>query len=862
MGKSAKYYKCALQMNPCNYAEYRGKKKCNEDEYNKEILDKCVKNDISIVGLADHGNVNTSQGLRTLLTENGITVFPGFEITTAEKMHIVCLFPEDKTVNELNQYIGAVGLSNANDGTSPSTKTCEEIAKIVNDSGGFWYAAHITGDNGILKLGKLNHIWKSKNLVAAQIPDSRDNIDPKFKNIVDNKDPQYKRDKAPAYINASDIEKPDDLDKPNATTLIKMSEPIFSSFVSAFKDPDSRVRLNYELETTYQSSIDRIRVFGGYLDGLDIELSSHLDTIIGGRGTGKSTVINLVRYAANLELDEKIYKERRKEFDSMIDNNLGSNSRVEIDITSYSQHGKKFKIIRRYKNKPVIEDSNGNVIPIAIADLLPKIEIYGQNEIVDTVGSSNFIYDILKRLFETDATLQTNIDSSYNKLHENTEQIIHLLDEADSDDTAIADLPSLKEQYKYFKESGIEDKLLALKRIASEEAAFESVSEIVDEIQAPEWTKIVFENETSDVELENLAKLVESYNKKLDKIITDFDSLTIGLKKEYKKIEDEWNANKDKKEEEIHKSLSDLEGIQDKSGTEIANEFAELVKKINLAEPIQKRQRTREKELNRLITTRQNLIEACRKAKDSYSSEINKQIKKLNKKKFDGVVKVSVSFGQNKTKLLNEIKSSISGIGDKGVSGILNYSDFDVLQFADDIRTGSNVLEEKYSMTSGTASKIRDYYNERNLYKLEEMQLDDVYELELFVNGEYKKLNRLSKGQQCTAVLNILLVDNKDPLIIDQPEDNLDNAFIADSLIKIIRENKIKRQYILATHNANIPVFGDAEMIITMHESDGHGCARDEYMGSIDNQLVKESVINVLEGGKDAFLMREKKYGL
>lgn len=849
-------------MNPCNYAEYRGKKKCNEDEYNKEILDKCVKNDISIVGLADHGNVNTSQGLRTLLTENGITVFPGFEITTAEKMHIVCLFPEDKTVNELNQYIGAVGLSNANDGTSPSTKTCEEIAKIVNDSGGFWYAAHITGDNGILKLGKLNHIWKSKNLVAAQIPDSRDNIDPKFKNIVDNKDPQYKRDKAPAYINASDIEKPDDLDKPNATTLIKMSEPIFSSFVSAFKDPDSRVRLNYELETTYQSSIDRIRVFGGYLDGLDIELSSHLDTIIGGRGTGKSTVINLVRYAANLELDEKIYKERRKEFDSMIDNNLGSNSRVEIDITSYSQHGKKFKIIRRYKNKPVIEDSNGNVIPIAIADLLPKIEIYGQNEIVDTVGSSNFIYDILKRLFETDATLQTNIDSSYNKLHENTEQIIHLLDEADSDDTAIADLPSLKEQYKYFKESGIEDKLLALKRIASEEAAFESVSEIVDEIQAPEWTKIVFENETSDVELENLAKLVESYNKKLDKIITDFDSLTIGLKKEYKKIEDEWNANKDKKEEEIHKSLSDLEGIQDKSGTEIANEFAELVKKINLAEPIQKRQRTREKELNRLITTRQNLIEACRKAKDSYSSEINKQIKKLNKKKFDGVVKVSVSFGQNKTKLLNEIKSSISGIGDKGVSGILNYSDFDVLQFADDIRTGSNVLEEKYSMTSGTASKIRDYYNERNLYKLEEMQLDDVYELELFVNGEYKKLNRLSKGQQCTAVLNILLVDNKDPLIIDQPEDNLDNAFIADSLIKIIRENKIKRQYILATHNANIPVFGDAEMIITMHESDGHGCARDEYMGSIDNQLVKESVINVLEGGKDAFLMREKKYGL
>ena len=79
------------------------------------------------------------------------------------------------------------------------------------------------------------------------------------------------------------------------------------------------------------------------------------------------------------------------------------------------------------------------------------------------------------------------------------------------------------------------------------------------------------------------------------------------------------------------------------------------------------------------------------------------------------------------------------------------------------------------------------------VYRLEELQLDDIYELELLVNEQYKKLERLSKGQQCTAVLNILLIDNKDPLIIEQPEDNLDNAFIADSLIATIRENKIKK---------------------------------------------------------------------
>ncbi len=105
-------------------------------------------------------------------------------------------------------------------------------------------------------------------------------------------------------------------------------------------------------------------------------------------------------------------------------------------------------------------------------------------------------------------------------------------------------------------------------------------------------------------------------------------------------------------------------------------------------------------------------------------------------------------------------------------------------------------------------------------------------------------------------------MDNKDPLIIDQPEDNLDNSFIAENLVKTLRDNKIKRQYILATHNANIPVFGDAEQIITMEENEGYGKISDNGIGSIDDEEVKKNVISILEGGRSAFKMREKKYGI
>ncbi len=152
--------------------------------------------------------------------------------------------------------------------------------------------------------------------------------------------------------------------------------------------------------------------------------------------------------------------------------------------------------------------------------------------------------------------------------------------------------------------------------------------------------------------------------------------------------------------------------------------------------------------------------------------------------------------------------------------------------------------------------------NATELRKIEQLQLHDLTQIELEVNGHFKKLENLSKGQQCTAILNILLLDNKDPLIVDQPEDNLDNSFIAENLVETIRENKIKRQYIFATHNANIPVFGDAELIVAMEELDGQGKVSEGGIGSIDSVGVRNKVIQILEGGPEAFRMREEKYGI
>lgn len=85
MSSFASYYKCTLQVNPSSYAHFRGDPTVEEASYNAEILRKCRENNIEVVGLANQGNVDSSESLRELLVDNGIVVFPGFEIMAAEK---------------------------------------------------------------------------------------------------------------------------------------------------------------------------------------------------------------------------------------------------------------------------------------------------------------------------------------------------------------------------------------------------------------------------------------------------------------------------------------------------------------------------------------------------------------------------------------------------------------------------------------------------------------------------------------------------------------------------------------------------------------------------------------------------------
>jgi hypothetical protein len=118
---------------------------------------------------------------------------------------------------------------------------------------------------------------------------------------------------------------------------------------------------------------------------------------------------------------------------------------------------------------------------------------------------------------------------------------------------------------------------------------------------------------------------------------------------------------------------------------------------------------------------------------------------------------------------------------------------------------------------------------------------------------------QLSDGQRHTILLTIaMLAESNVPLIIDQPEDDLDNAFVFSSIVSTLRAVKEKRQVILVTHNANIAVLGDSELILPMSRENDCGKIKDR--GSIDTKTTKDCVQSILEGGADAFLRRKEIY--
>lgn len=151
-----------------------------------------------------------------------------------------------------------------------------------------------------------------------------------------------------------------------------------------------------------------------------------------------------------------------------------------------------------------------------------------------------------------------------------------------------------------------------------------------------------------------------------------------------------------------------------------------------------------------------------------------------------------------------------------------------------------------------------------SILMLDEVQFDDLPVIRLNdrpkdQSSKKKELDKLSPGQRCSAILPIILLTGNCPIVIDQPEDNLDNRLIRQVIVNVLANIKLKRQVIIATHNANLPVLGDAEKVIALRGVDEDKCCI-EAQGSLDDEEVVRNITEIMEGGREAFQYRQSIY--
>ena len=874
--KGTRFYRCALQVNPFAYLSRHNKQTTfqSEEEYNAAIVDACRETGIEVIGVTDHYRVDESKGLVKAARAAGLFAFCGFEAVTKDGVHFLCLFDPDRD-DMLERFIGECGVHDKTMASPTGSLDSTELLAQAKEWGSICVAAHVAAVGGLLR--KLNgqsraNAWKSPDLLACAlagpISDAPDNIRP----ILENKDVEHRRRRPVAVINASDVKDPEDLKKDGASCFIKMSSVSVEALRQAFLDPESRIRLNSDPQAEPHAEFLAVTWEGGFLGDTAVHFNGNLNVLVGGRGTGKSTMIESIRHALGLE---PIGEEARKAHEGVIRYVLRSGTKISLLVRSHKPSLRCYTIERSIPNPPIVKDEAGEVLTLSPRDVMPDVEVFGQHEISELTKSREKLTLLLERFIDRDATLSGQKSTLSLELERSRSRVVDVRREMKALDERLAALPGLEETQKRFQEAGLEERLKEKSLLIREERVFANAGERLDPVRALQSELLgMLPLDAAFVSPKALEGLPNA------RILSEIDGIVGTLSTRLKAIADDlakalaeadsavagakarWEEKRKTVEETYEKLLRELQ----KSKVDGA-EFIRLRKQIEELRPLKEKKESLKRDLASHEAHRRKLLSEWEDTKASEYREFQRAAKKVSRKLRDRV-RVEVTMAgvrEPLEQLLREVGGNLSA----ALERLRSLPQISLPDLAQRCREGKEALMKNYSLPAGSAERLSRA--DLDLFmRIEELDLPATTKIELNTAPDdepptWQTLEALSTGQKATAVLLLLLLESEAPLVVDQPEDDLDNRFITEGVVPIMRQEKRRRQFVFSTHNANIPVLGDAELILGLAASGegGEGQARiaTEHMGSIDSRPVRELVEEILEGGKEAFEMRRSKYG-
>ena len=833
--------------------EYSG----NENSFINDYIDAIQSKNIRVGVITNHNKFDLGEykALRKEARKRDILILPGVELSIKEGsngLHTLIVFNPDEWLegksNHIENFLNIVfrdirNRDNANTRCQTDvTATLEELEKYNRDY--FIVFAHIEQNNGLINecdggliqsLASTPHF--RKRVLGIQKLRTHDNL-PKIVSWLG-----Y----TPALLDGSDPKKIEDIGKAHGASLVKLGELSYSALKYALLDHENRVFS--EVLPIKHSRIQSVTFQGGKLNGCSIGLSPQLNTFIGIRGSGKSAVIEALRYGLQINPSSVDFKYK----DELVKYILDSGGKVII--TAVDEHGKSYSISRINGENPSILDQNGNDLAIPVSSVIRNPLYFGQKDLAFTAPGYEF--ELLHKLVGGRISSQENaIDEQvatlaekirlFNSVTEIPEQIKELEENA----------REIEHKLTVFKEKGISEKL---EKQTACNADGVKVEDIVQEAKRISQLLYAFlmQYDTSAI---SLSGYISKYNKaifdKVQYLIDAFSTHMSEIAKASEAIENDIIEIV-----AVQKELSDAIDALKEEFAQIRREvqgdtldiesFGKYEKeKARLTNEIARRNR----ELAKEKTVRTEVVTCIRKR-----NEILLEIFKAYKAEIDRIngsqseLQISIEFKGDKTYLLGQLKAAFKGSGISEAKYCTISSTFsDMVALVQDVILDNGkqlrpiITDSQYD---SVASRVRENF---------EALISNTTPNLVEISYHGKPLSQHSLGQRASAlVLFILSQNDNDVVIIDQPEDDLDNQVVYTEFIKKLRGKKYDTQFIFATHNANIPVLGDAERIVAAESSDG---IMHISSGTIDSEETHQQIVDIMEGGYEAFKRRNVIY--
>lgn len=842
----------------------------DENFYNSSYVDALEKAGIRLGIITNHNkfDFNEFRAIRKTAEKKGIALLPGVELSVsdgANGIHTLVVF-SDEWINSHN-YINPF-LTGAFEGKAPaqyeqengrtSWSLLETIKKLEGYHRDFFLVfAHVEAPSGLwaeLDGGRLtelgqNEFFRRRTLGFQKV---RTHDGAGKEKPCRTKIQSWLKSWYPAELEGSDPKCIDEIGR-GKTSYLKLGELSFEAVKFALSDPNGRVAV---VPPKHQASYIRsIHFDGGILDGRTLHFSSELNTLIGIRGSGKSSILEAVRYALDIPRGDKAQDTKYK--DELIRHTLGSGGKVTL--TASDVYGQEFIVSRIFREAPNVY-LGGKLQPgVSIRETVLRRPIYfGQKDLSST--GEGFETDLVEKLVGEKLRVQRDeIKAQRQRVRDAAQRWLKLSNTAEQKRDFETQLSDANFRLTKFAEHGIADKLQKRLGFQQDATALARINERTDDfIRA--LGQLIAEHED---ELRNATSYVSKQNPDFfATYYAEFANLVAKLE-QLKQIEKDARA--------IAGRLKTKQGEFEGARKSLQEEFAQVERQ--LAQELKQTGMTAIQPDDFLAqqqrkTKAEQMLEALAKQesqqtniRDALIAEIDK-LNELWLREFN-TIKVEldrVNAGHTALQIEADFK------GDKEAA----------ISFMQQLFKGSNIREttlravmEDYAdfggflralpgalAKAGSTPEVFEKTFMQNLTEFVTWQVPNRF----VIRYRGKELKHHSLGQRASALLLYVLSQRQnDVIIIDQPEDDLDNQTIYDDVIKLLREMKPHAQFIFATHNANFPVLGDAEQV--------HACQyQDEKVnvesGSIDARPVQHAIINIMEGGQKAFNRRKEVYNL